>query len=179
VYFHESYFVVGHFHLMIGVVTFLATFAGVYYWFPKMFGRMMNERLGQIHFWLTAAPMYVMFVLMHFQGMGGALRRMYDHNAYEYVAGVRSLHLPISILGFITAGSQVIFLWNFFWSACRGRKAEPNPWQSAGLEWSGPAPAPHGNWGRELPNVHRWPYDYTPNGQTPDFVPQIDPAPKA
>jgi cytochrome c oxidase subunit 1 len=136
---------------------------------------MMDDRLGKIHFWLISVSMYLMFVLMHFQGMGGALRRMFDHNAYEYTAGVRGLHLPISILGFIAAGAQAIFLWNFFWSIFRGKKADANPWQSAGLEWSTPAsPAPHGNWGDAVPSVNRWPYDYTPNGKTPDFVPQAE-----
>jgi cytochrome c oxidase subunit 1 len=174
VYFHDTYFVVGHFHLMIGMVTFLAIFGGLYYWFPKMFGRMMNDRLARVHFWMTFPTMFAMFVLMHFQGMGGAIRRSFDHNAYEYTVGVRPLHLPISILGFILVAAQAVFIINFLWSAFRGAKAGQNPWESAGLEWSAPTPVPHGNWGEIVPVVHRWPYDYVPNGRTPDFVPQTD-----
>jgi cytochrome c oxidase subunit 1 len=172
VYFHDTYFVVGHFHLMIGMVTFLALYAGLYYWFPKMFGRMMNDRLAKVHFWMTFVPMFLMFVLMHFQGFGGAIRRSFDHATYDYTAGARTLHHPITFLAVITVVGQFVFLANFAWGLIAGRKAEPNPWDSAGLEWSAPTPVPHGNWGPKDPVVYRWPYDYTPNGHTPDFVPQ-------
>ncbi len=179
VYLHDSYFVVGHFHLMIGMVTFLGVFAGMYYWFPKMFGKMLNGPLSKWHFWFTVVPMYTMFVLMHFQGMGGALRRMYDHNTYEYLSEVRPLHLPISILGFTAVAAQGIFLVNFVWTLMKGKKAPENPWQSAGLEWSTPSPAPHGNWVGGVPTVERWPYDYSPNGKAIDYVPQASAGPKA
>jgi cytochrome c oxidase subunit I len=172
VYLHDSYFVVGHFHLMIGMVTFLGTFAGMYYWFPKMFGKMLNDTLGKWHFWFTAVPMFTMFVLMHFQGMGGALRRMYDHNTYEYLENVRPLHLPISLLGFTAVAAQSIFLVNFVWTLLKGKKAPENPWQSAGMEWSTTSPAPHGNWEGDVPTVERWPYEYTPNGKPTDYFSQ-------
>jgi cytochrome c oxidase subunit 1 len=172
IYFHETYFVVGHFHLMIGTVTFLGIFAGIYYWFPKMFGRMMNERLGKIHFWLTIVPMFAVFILMHYQGLGGALRRMYDQSQYAFLAPTQPLHIPISIFGFASVAAQVLFLYNFFWSAFRGEKAAHNPWEAAGLEWAAETPAPHGNWGERLPVVARGPYEYGPNGGTRDYVVQ-------
>jgi cytochrome c oxidase subunit 1 len=172
IYFHESYFVVGHFYFMIGMVTFLGIFAGVYYWFPKMFGRMMNDNLGKLHFWLTIVSMFTMFLLMHYQGLGGSLRRTYDPSTYDLTEFTRTLNLPISMLGFTAVGAQSIFLFNFFWSLFRGKKADQNPWQSAGLEWSVPSPAPHGNWPDRLPTVNSWPYDYGPDNVKGDFTPQ-------
>ncbi len=172
IYFHDSYFVVGHFHFMIGTVTFLGIFAGTYYWFPKMFGRMMSDRLGKIHFWLTIVPMFTMFILMHYQGLGGSLRRIYDPTGYDFTEPTRMLNLPISLLGFTVAAAQFIFLANFFWSIFRGKVASENPWEAASLEWSTPSPAPHGNWPKELPVAHRSPYDYGPNGGNQDFIPQ-------
>jgi len=172
IYFHDSYFVVGHFHLMIGVVTLLGTFAGIYHWFPKMFGRLMDERLGKVHFWLTFVSMYAVFVLMHLQGLSGMLRRYYDHSIYEFQAVGRTLTLPITLLAFVAVGSQLIFLWNFFHSAFRGRPAPANPWDGASLEWSAASPAPHGNWGATDPVVARGPYEYAPGDPGKDFVPQ-------
>lgn len=160
IYFHETYFVVGHFHFMIGMVTFLATFAGIYYWFPKMFGRMMNEPLGKAHFWLTVAPMFLMFLLMHFQGMGGALRRTYEMSTYSFSKEMGFLNLPITLLAYLAMAGQLLFLVNLVWSLVAGKKAEANPWDAAGLEWTAASPAPHGNWGPTDPVVRRWPYDY-------------------
>jgi len=172
IYFHETYFVVGHFHLMIGTVTLLSIFAAVYYWFPKMTGRMMGERLGRVHFWLTAAPMMGIFILMHMQGLGGMLRRTFDPGIYEYNAFNTGLRLPITLLAFTVFGAQPIFLWNFFSSLRRGAKAERNPWEATTLEWEAPSPPPHGNFGETLPVVHRWPYEYSPEGGGADFLPQ-------
>jgi cytochrome c oxidase subunit 1 len=172
VYLHETYFVVGHFHLMIGTVTLLGLFAGVYYWFPKMFGRMMGEKLGQLHFWLTAVPMLSIFILMHMQGMGGMLRRTYDPSIYEYNEVNYALRLPITILAFILFTGQMIFLVNFFVSAFKGREAGRNPWEATTLEWSTPSPAPHGNFGETLPEVCRGAYEYSPEDSDTDFLPQ-------
>jgi cytochrome c oxidase subunit 1 len=175
-YLHETYFVVGHFHLMIGTVTLLGLFAGVYFWFPKMFGRMMNERLGRWHFWLTAVPMLGIFLLMHLQGLGAMLRRTYDPSKYEYNAANTMLRLPITALAYAAFLGQLLFFWNFFASLRKGEKASENPWQANTLEWITPSPAPHGNFGEELPEVHRWPYDYSPPDSDEDFRPQSRPA---
>jgi cytochrome c oxidase subunit 1 len=173
IYFHETYFVVGHFHLMIGTVTLLSIFAAVYFWFPKWTGRRMSEKLGKVHFWLTAAPMMAIFILMHMQGLGGMLRRTYDPTVYEYNVMNTSLRMPITFLAFLVFCAQPIFLWNFFRSAFRGAKAAENPWEATTLEWQAPAPPPHGNWGPELPVVHRWAYEYSPEENTAvDFLPQ-------
>jgi cytochrome c oxidase subunit 1 len=178
IYFHETYFVVGHFHLMIGTVTMLSLFGAVYYWFPKMFGRMMGELLGRIHFWFTAVPMLAIFILMHLQGLGGMLRRTYDPTIYDYnvseLASIpnAALRFPITILAFTLMTAQVIFFYNFFRSIRRGKKADSNPWQATTLEWATPSPAPHGNFGDELPTVHRWAYEYSLEEGDEDYLPQ-------
>ena len=172
VYFHDTYFVVGHFHLLIGWVTLFATFAGIQYWFPKMFGRMLGDVLAQTHFWLTVVPTFAMFILMHYQGLGGGLRRVYDPTAYSYAEAANTLNLPITIMAFVAGAAQLIFLLNVFWSAWKGKPAPDNPWGSAGLEWSAPSPAPRGNWGDVLPVVERWPYEYGVSDGDQDFVAQ-------
>jgi cytochrome c oxidase subunit 1 len=175
IHFHETYFVVGHFHLMIGTVTFFTLFAALYYWFPKMTGRMMSERLGRAHFWLTFLPMMAIFALMHLQGLGHLLRRTWA-SAYEFQRPVTGLHLSISVVAFLLMAGQLLFLVNFFWSAFRGRRAEENPWEATTLEWTTPSPAPHGNWER-LPVVRRGAYEYRSNGEQRDYVPQSAEAP--
>ncbi|MBI4583913.1 MAG: cbb3-type cytochrome c oxidase subunit I [Planctomycetes bacterium] len=170
IYFHETYFVVGHFHFMIGTVTFFAIFAGIYYWFPKMFGRRMSERLGMIHFWLTIIPMFSAFILMHVQGIGGNLRRTYDPSSYAFNEPVRFMHVWITVLTFVLSAGQILFLVNFFWSLLFGRKAEDNPWEATTLEWSVSSPAPHGNWGAELPVVESGAYSYDPSSSDKDFL---------
>ncbi|MFO0980885.1 MAG: cbb3-type cytochrome c oxidase subunit I [Planctomycetota bacterium] len=172
IFFHESYFVVGHFHFMIGMVTFLGTFAGCYYWFPKMFGRMMNERLGRLHFWLTFVPMFLIFLLMHFQGFGGLLRRYYDHTAFEFTKNARLLAIPISLLAFLVVPAQLVFFYNFLRSAFAGERAPANPWNATTLEWTTTSPAPHGNWGEHEPVVTRGPCDYGTIESGQDFQPQ-------
>ncbi len=173
-YLHDSYFVVGHFHFMIGVVTAFGIFAGTYYWFPKMFGRMIDERLGKIHFWATAVGVFPAFIAMHFLGLGGVLRRTYDSTAYQYAAPVQWLDVPISVALFLAAAAQVVFLVNFFWSMFRGKKAKANPWEAATLEWTTPSPAPHLNW-KELPSVFRGPYEYRTDGRGATYRPQAVP----
>ena len=172
IYFHETYFVVGHFHLMIGTVTMLSLFGAVYYWFPKMFGRMMNEKLGRVHFWFTAVPMLLIFILMHLQGLGGMLRRTYDPTIYDYNVANAALRLPISLLAFTLMTAQFLFFFNFFRSIWRGEQAGENPWRATTLEWATPSPAPHGNFGDALPVVSRWAYEYSPEEGDEDYVPQ-------
>ncbi|HEX6884212.1 MAG TPA: cbb3-type cytochrome c oxidase subunit I [Planctomycetota bacterium] len=171
IYFHDSYFVVGHFHLMIGVVTLMGTFAACYHWFPKMFGRLMDERLGKLHFWLTYVPMMAVFVLMHYQGLSGMLRRYYDHSMYAFQAEGIELARVISYFAFAAIAGQLVFLVNFSWSALRGRKASENPWEATSMEWNTASPAPHGNFADD-PVARRGPYEYAPPGSRQDFAPQ-------
>jgi cytochrome c oxidase subunit 1 len=174
IYFHDSVFVVGHFHLMIGVVTSFGFFAGLYYWFPKMFGRYMNETLGKVHFWLTTAPVFFGFIVMHYLGLAGALRRAYDPTAYEYIQPFLEMNVWITYAFFIAITAQVVFFGNLVYSMFRGRRATENPWEGATLEWTTPSPAPHLNWD-EIPTVYRGPYEYRTNGAATGYTAQNDP----
>ena len=177
IFLHDTYFVVCHFHYMIGGVTLLGIFAGTYYWFPKMFGRMMSERLGKLHFWLTLVPFYAVFFGMHFLGFGGMPRRYYAFTKFQFLQPFQSLNLFISISAFVLGAAQFIFLFNFFWSLVKGPKAERNPWNATTLEWTAPTPPPHGNWPATLPTVHRWAYEYGVPAVPEDFTPQtVSPA---
>lgn len=175
VYFHDTYFVVGHFHFMIGWVTLFGIFAGLYYWYPKMFGRHMSEALGRLHFWLTYPAMFVTFVTMHFLGLGHHMRRIYDPYQYEFLRPLREWNVFTTITAFVMIAAQAIFLVNFFGSLWRGRRAEPNPWEAASLEWTVASPPPHGNWNGSLPVVHRWPYDYRTAAAPDGYLPQTAP----
>jgi cytochrome c oxidase subunit 1 len=175
IFLHDTYFVVGHFHFMIGGVTLFGIFGGAYFWFPKMFGRMMNETLGKLHFWLTLVAFYGVFLGQHFLGLGGAPRRYYALNRYEFLQPLQDLNLFISIGAFVLGLAQFLFLINFFWSLFRGAKAEANPWQATTLEWTTPSPPPHGNWGAQEPRVYRWPFDYSLPGSGQDYTPQTVP----
>jgi cytochrome c oxidase subunit 1 len=172
---HDTYFVVGHFHLMIGGVTLLATFAAIYFWFPKMFGRFMNEPLGKAHFWLTFLPFFLVFFMQHFLGLQGAPRRYYAFTTYEYLRSTLSQNVAISHTAFLLIAGQAIFGANFIWSLVRGRRAASNPWHATTLEWATSSPPPHGNFA-ELPTVHRWAYEYAVEGAPSDYVAQTAPA---
>ncbi|XOV65946.1 MAG: cbb3-type cytochrome c oxidase subunit I [Fluviicola sp.] len=177
---HDTYFVVAHFHIVMGMSAVLGMFAGVYHWFPKMYGKMMNTRLGYAHFWITLIGAYGVFFPMHFVGLAGAPRRYYDYSVYESFDGntfemMMDLNVIITIFAIIAALGQILFLFNFFYSIFRGPKAPQNPWRSNTLEWTTPVEHIHGNWPGELPTVHRWPYDYSKPGQDEDFVPQTVP----
>ena len=177
---HDTYFVVAHFHIVMGMSAVFGMFGGVYHWFPKMFGRMMNTRLGYAHFWVTLIGAYGVFFPMHFVGIAGAPRRYYDYSAYsEFDSNsfelMVDLNQIITIFAIIAALGQVFFLFNFFYSIFRGPKAPQNPWRSTTLEWTTPVEAIHGNWPGELPTVHRWPYDYSKPGASEDFISQITP----
>ncbi len=177
---HDTYFVVAHFHIVMGMSAVFGMFAGVYHWFPKMFGRMMNKRLGYVHFWITIFGAYGVFFPMHFVGLAGAPRRYYDYSVYEgfnvdSFNMMMDLNVIITVSAIIAAVGQIVFLYNFFYSIYRGPKAPLNPWNSNTLEWTTPVEHIHGNWPGELPTVHRWPYDYSKPGMEEDFVPQTTP----
>jgi cytochrome c oxidase subunit 1 len=177
---HDTYFVVAHFHIVMGMSAVFGMFGGVYHWFPKMFGRMMNTRLGYAHFWVTLIGAYGVFFPMHFVGLAGAPRRYYDYSAYTEFDNhsfelMVDLNQIITTFAIIAALGQVIFLFNFFYSIYRGPKAPQNPWNSTTLEWTTPVEHIHGNWPGDLPTVHRWPYDYSKPGASQDFITQITP----
>ncbi len=162
---HDTYFVVAHFHIVMGVAAFYGMFAGVYNWFPKMFGRFMNETLGKIHFWITTIGAYAVFGPMHFLGMAGVPRRYYRFDSFEAFSGFDDMNKFITIAAIITFFAQILFVVNFFWSMYRGKKVESqNPWGSNSLEWTTPIEAGHGNWPGKIPTVQRWAYDYGKDG---------------
>jgi cytochrome c oxidase subunit 1 len=175
----DTYFVVAHFHLVMAIAPLFAAFGGLYYWFPKMFGRFMNETLGKIHFWISFIGVYSVFFPMHILGVGGQMRRIYDPTQYQFLQAQQVLNVFITVSAFVLASAQIIFLFNFFISAFAGRKAtENNPWQTTTLEWQTPCPPGHGNFGEELPTVYRWAFDYSVPGAADDFLPQTAPSPK-
>jgi len=172
---HDTYFVVAHFHVVMGMSAIFGMLAGVYHWFPKMFGKMLNTKLGYAHFWLTIVSGYGVFLPMHFVGMAGSPRRYYSNSEFEFLHWVTDLNTLISTFAIIGAISQLIFLFNFFYSVFRGQKATANPWLSNTLEWTTPVEHIHGNWPGALPEVHRWAYDYSNPEHEDDFVPQTVP----
>ena len=169
---HDTYFVVGHFHIVMGMTAILAMFAGVYHWFPKLYGKMMNLRMGMVHFWFTIVCGYGVFIPMHFLGEGGMPRRYYENTNFPMFDHFLDLNVLISIFATIGVVSQVLFFFNFIYSSFRGPKASENPWNANSLEWTTPVEHIHGNWYGDLPIVYRWPYDYSKPGKENDFVPQ-------
>lgn len=169
---HDTYFVVAHFHLVMGAAAFFGMFAGVYHWFPKMFGRMMDEKLGYVHFWLTFVSVYLVFMPMHYIGIAGFPRRYYAWTGFETFSGFADMNTFISISAILGFTAQFIFLFNFVYSIFRGRKSTSNPWHSNTLEWTTPVLPGHGNWPGEIPAVYRWPYDYSKPGSVEDYIPQ-------
>ena len=169
---HDTYFVVGHFHIVMGMTAILAMFAGVYHWFPKLYGKMMNLRMGMVHFWFTIVCGYGVFIPMHFLGEGGMPRRYYENTNFPMFDHFLDLNVLISIFASIGVLSQVIFFFNFIYSTFKGPKASQNPWKANSLEWTTPVEHVHGNWIGEIPIVHRWPYDFSKPGKENDFVPQ-------
>ncbi len=169
---HDTYFVVAHFHLVMGISALYGLFAGVYHWFPRMFGRMMNKNLGYVHFWITAICAYGVFFPMHFIGMAGLPRRYYTNTNFPLFDDLQNVNVIITSFALVGGVFQLAFLWNFFYSIFFGKKAEMNPWRSNTLEWTAPVEHMHGNWPGEIPEVYRWPYDYSKPGHDDDFVPQ-------
>jgi cytochrome c oxidase subunit 1 len=172
---HDTYFVVAHFHIVMGVSAILGMLAGVYHWFPKMFLRHMNKKLGYIHFWITFVSAYGVFFPMHFLGLAGVPRRYYSNTAFPMFDNLVDINILITCFAILGALGQLIFLFNFFYSMFRGPKSEQNPWGANTLEWTTPMAHTHGNWPGALPIVHRWPYDYSKPGKERDFVPQTIP----
>jgi cytochrome c oxidase subunit 1 len=179
---HDTYFVVAHFHLVMGISALYGLFAGVYHWFPKMFGRMMNKNLGYVHFWVTAVASYGVFFPMHFVGMAGVPRRYYENTAFPMFDELTNLQVLITVFAIIAALVQLVFVYNFISSIYFGKKATKNPWSSNTLEWTTPLEHIHGNWPGEIPEVHRWAYDYSKTGKSgeyiipgQDFIPQTEP----
>lgn len=172
---HDTYFVVAHFHLVMGSASFFGMMAGVYHWFPKMFGRMMDEKLGYVHFWMTFIGVYMVFFPMHYIGIAGFPRRYYSFTNFDFSKSFTDLNMFISIAAIFTFSSQLIFAFNFFYSIFKGRKSPQNPWHSTTLEWTAPVNPGHGNWVGEIPTVYRWPYDYSKPGAQEDFIPQTVP----
>lgn len=174
---HDTYFVVAHFHLIMAGAALFGVFGATNLWFPKMFGRLMNDSLGKLHFWLTFVAYYCTFFPMHYIGIGGHMRRIYDPYQYEFLKGYQSINGFITLSAFVLGSAQLIFIFNFVWSALRGQKADANPWGATGIEWTAPSPPGHGNWPGAIPEVHRWPFDYSVPEAASDFVMQTDPAP--
>ncbi len=173
IYFHDTYFVVAHFHYTFIPIAIIATFAGVTHWFPKMFGRMMNEPLGKLHFWLTIIGFNGTFLPLFITGMAGDHRRIYDYTNFPSLARpeLQQLRVVATIFAIVMISSQIIFLYNFFTSLRKGAKAEINPWKATTLEWTVPSPPPHGNFA-EMPTVHRGPYEYSVPDRDEDYWPQ-------
>lgn len=169
---HDTYFVVAHFHLVMGISALYGMFAGIYHWFPKMFGRMLNKNLGYVHFWVTAVCAYGVFFPMHFIGLAGLPRRYYTNTNFPLFDDLQNVNVLITTFALVGGVFQLVFLYNFFSSIFYGKRTVQNPWKSNTLEWTAPIEHMHGNWPGEIPHVHRWPYDYSKPGHDDDFVPQ-------
>ena len=175
---HDTYFVVAHFHIVMGSAAAFGLLAGVYHWYPKLFGRMMDKRLSYLHFWITFIGIYLIFIPLHFIGIAGFPRRYYSFTSFDAFGSFADLNTLVTIAAIVTFSAQFLFLFNFFYSMFFGRKASANPWQSNTLEWTTPPLPGHGNWPGDIPTVHRWPYDYSKPGSKEDFIPQHIPPSK-
>jgi cytochrome c oxidase subunit I len=174
IHLHDTMFVVAHFHIVMGVASFFGMFAGVYHWYPKMFGRYMNNTIAYIHFWTTMVGSYLIFWPMHYQGLAGVPRRYLDKRGWVSFSQFDSLDKMITIVSIIVFLVQLLFVFNFFYSIYKGRKVRTqNPWGANTLEWTTPVNPGHGNWEGDIPEVHRWPYDYGKDGR--EFIPQTEP----
>ena len=174
IHLHDTYFVIAHFHIVMGVASMFGMFAGIYHWFPKMYGKYLNNTMGYIHFWVTLAGAYLIFWPMHYEGLAGMPRRYYDYSIWESFKQFVELNRFISTVAMIVFAVQLLFLFNFFYSIFKGRKVTTlNPWGATTLEWTTPIHPGHGNWVGEIPEVHRWAYDYGKDGK--EFIPQTTP----
>lgn len=171
---HDTYFIVAHFHLVMGVAAMFGMFAGIYHWFPKMYGRCMNNTLAYIHFWITLPGAYLIFWPMHYMGLAGVPRRYFDFSAWQSFSQFAALNRMISIVTIIVFSANLLFVANFFYSIFKGRKVTNiNPWKANTLEWTTAILPDHGNWKGEIPKVYRWAYDYSKDGR--EFIPQTEP----
>ena len=176
-YFHDTYFVVAHFHMVMGVAAIFGMFAGVSFWFPKMFGRMMSEGMGKVHFWITFIGVYAIFSPMHYLGVLAHPRRYAELTGVDYLqsSGAAEIHYFITIAAMITATAQFLWLFNAIWSLFKGKKtAEENPWEATTLEWAVPTPPPHDNFEGKIPTVYRGPYEFAVPGAKRDFIMQCN-----
>jgi len=173
----NSYFVVAHFHMVMGVAPILVVFGGIYHWYPKITGRMLDDRIGKLHFWITFLGTYAIFFPMHYLGLLGMPRRYYEFGQYEFIPGsAHALNGWISAIALFVGTAQLLFVFNLAWSLRYGRRADPNPWRAASLEWQTPTTPPgHGNWGPQRPVVYRGAYAYDVPGAPLDFVAQNAP----
>ena len=169
----DTYFVVGHFHMVMGVSPIMVIFGAIYHWYPKITGRMFNNTLGKIHFWLTFLGVYSIYLPMHYLGFLGVPRRYFAYEGISFSEATQAVNANITIAALIVGVTQLLFLFNLVWSLRNGKPAEHNPWGATTLEWHTPDKVPgHGNWGASLPTVHRWAYDYSVPGASQDFLPQ-------
>ena len=175
---HDTYFVVAHFHLVMGISALYGMLAGIYHWYPILFGKMMNKNLGYIHFWVTAISAYGVFFPMHFIGMAGLPRRYYTNSNFPLFDDLADTNQIITMFALMGAAVQLVFLYNFIYNIFYGKKAPQNPWKSTTLEWTASQKHIHGNWQGKIPEVHRWPYDYSKPGYKEDYVPQHIPLKK-
>jgi len=174
IFIHDTYYIVAHIHYVVFGGSVFGIFAAISYWFPKMFGRLMNETLGKIHFWLTFVAFNGTFFPMHILGVGGHMRRIYNPLQYEFLKPLQPINVFITISALVLGSAQLILVVNFFWSLFAGKRAERNPWQANTLEWTVPSPPPHGNF-ETIPVVHGGPYEYSPPGVPADYLPQTQP----
>jgi cytochrome c oxidase subunit 1 len=170
-------FVVAHFHMVMGVAPILVIFGAIYHWYPKVTGRLMNVPLGQFHFWVTFLGAYAIFFPMHYLGLMGVPRRYHEMGESAiYPQSAHDLNIFITITALVVGAAQIAFIFNLIWSLKHGRESGGNPWRATSLEWQTPVtPPPHGNFGKELPIVYRWAYDYNVPGAPEDFIPQNQP----
>jgi cytochrome c oxidase subunit 1 len=170
----DTYFVIGHFHMVMGVSPILVIFGAIYHWYPKITGRLLNDKLGRAHFWATLFGTYAIYLPMHYLGIQGLPRRYYAMGDTTFLdASTQAMNAGISVAAFFVALVQLIFLYNLFWSRTRGKPSGDNPWNATTLEWLTPkTPPAHGNWGPDLPVVYRWAYDYSVPGVAQDYIPQ-------
>jgi cytochrome c oxidase subunit 1 len=173
----DTYFVVAHFHMVMGVAPILVVFGAIYHWYPKMTGKMMHDGIGKVHFWITFLGTYAMYYPMHYLGFVGVPRRYYAYGNADFIPhSAQLLNEFISVTAIIVGVSQLLFVWNMVYSYRKGKDAPSNPWGATTLEWQTPETPPrHGNWGDKLPVVYRWAYDYSVPGMATDFIPQNQP----
>jgi cytochrome c oxidase subunit 1 len=172
IFIHDTYYIVAHIHYVVFGGSIFGAFAAIYYWFPKMYGRMMNETLGKIHFWLSFIFFNGTFFPMHIIGVGGHMRRIYNPTQYDFLKPLQHWNVFITVCALCLGASQILLIVNYFWSMFAGRVASKNPWNANTLEWEAPTPPPHGNFPGELPTVYRGPYEYSSPEVSEDFLPQ-------
>ncbi|MGH7550501.1 MAG: cytochrome c oxidase subunit I, partial [Gemmatimonadota bacterium] len=174
IYIHDTYFIVAHLHYVLFGGSLFAIFAGIYYWFPKFYGRMLSPTLGKIHFGLTFVFYNLVFFPMHNLGLAGHMRRIYDPNQYAFLEPLQPVNTFITVSAFLLGAAQIVFIFNIVWSLWRGQRAPANPWGANSLEWSLPSPPSHGNF-TSMPHVYRGPYEYSVPGHERDYWPQWEP----